>query len=200
MAGDGTFGGSNNLYKNLHHIRTELARRDVSDPLVSLNGEMVELAAGVTVDADEFRESARDALASGDYGSLRAAAGLFTGDLLPEDSYEEWAEAPREDLRLRYVEVMLALAKASDAAGNHAECIDALQSLLKVDPLNEEAHRFSSASMRIPAAGTEHCVTIKPSSTCCGMSLIRSPRMRPAPCSSRLQPRLQYTPSKQPAL
>ena len=132
----------NNLHKNLHHIRSAVANKGIESPLVSLKGEMVELAPGVQVDADEFRDKARAALAGEEVASLEQAAGIYRGELLPEDTYEEWTQAAREDARSRYVEVMLGLAKASDRHGEHSRSIEVLQALLGVDPLNEEAHRL----------------------------------------------------------
>jgi DNA-binding SARP family transcriptional activator len=130
----------NNLYKNLHHVRSVLAGRGLSAPFVALNGEMVELAPGTEVDAGEFREMAR--LTSAGAAELEAAASLYRGDLLPEDTYEPWTEAERDDLRSAYVSLMFSLARIHHETGNHASGIDAIQALLRADPANEEAHRL----------------------------------------------------------
>lgn len=144
----------NNLHKNLHHIRSALGKKGVSSPLVALNGEMVELPAGVEVDADVFRRLSREALSTGDLASFERAAAVYQGELLPEDAYEDWTESEREDLRARYIELMLGLARASDAAGNHGAAIDALQSLLRSDQLNEEAHRL--LMVQFAHSGSKH--------------------------------------------
>jgi hypothetical protein len=52
------------------------------------------------VDAEAFEEAA---------AAYRAAVDLYAGDLLPEDCYEEWAEARREGLRTTYVELLVEL-------------------------------------------------------------------------------------------
>jgi DNA-binding SARP family transcriptional activator len=133
---------ANNLHKNLHHIRTLMARRGVTAPLVNLHGEMVELAPGATLDVDEFRNLARGGLLEGDLTTLERAAALYAGDLLSEDNYEDWTAGEREALRSTYTDVMFELALSHSRANRTAECIDALQALLRSDPLNEQAHRM----------------------------------------------------------
>ena len=51
------------------------------------------------VDVDAFEEAARSARRSREPAVYRAALDLYTGELLPTDRYEEWAEEPR--LRLQ---------------------------------------------------------------------------------------------------
>ncbi|HXH22143.1 MAG TPA: AAA family ATPase [Dehalococcoidia bacterium] len=130
----------NSLHKSLHYIRSALANRGVHDALVSLRGEAVGLAPGTEVDADRFRDLARRALAAGDTALLESATASYGGDLLPEDVFEDWTAAPREELRGLVAEVLLALARARAAVGGLAAAIEALQRLLRSDPLHEEAH------------------------------------------------------------
>src|SRR5690606_31808811 len=77
-----------------------------------------------------------------DVRSLETAVALYRGDLLPEDTYEEWTEQEREELRSAYVYVLFSLARFHQENGNHAASIAAMQALLRTDPVNEEAHRF----------------------------------------------------------
>ena len=53
------------------------------------------------LDAEAFAHAARAALAGQDTAGCRAALALYSGDYLPGDAYEEWALAPREELRQR---------------------------------------------------------------------------------------------------
>ena len=91
------------------HKAAHFARRALAQPSsVVLRGETVVLLpdADTTVDAVEFEELARRALADGDAGAVRAALALYGGELLPQDRYEDWAEERRELLRLRHLELL----------------------------------------------------------------------------------------------
>lgn len=117
--------GAANLRKAAHHARQALGRQDG----VVLQGGQVLLAPGLTrsVDAHAFEQRAQAALADGDAPACRAAAALYTGDLLPGARYEPWAEAARE--RLRALQVALLR-----AAGDW-------EALAALDPTDEPAHR-----------------------------------------------------------
>lgn len=84
-------------------------------------------SADVRVDLDEFETAARRALSSGEPAACAAAVAPFGGDLLPEERYEEWAVAPREQVRRLYLDLL-------SAGRLWAELADA-------DPTDETAHR-----------------------------------------------------------
>jgi DNA-binding SARP family transcriptional activator/tetratricopeptide (TPR) repeat protein len=96
--------GGANLRKAAHHARQALTTADA----VVLRGGQVALfpSRGVETDVDRFEGLSRAALAGGDAATCAAAASAYAGDLLPEARYEEWAEATRERLRSRYVELL----------------------------------------------------------------------------------------------
>jgi ATP/maltotriose-dependent transcriptional regulator MalT/DNA-binding SARP family transcriptional activator len=101
------------------------------------------------VDAFEFDEAAAEALAHdgpGRRASLERAAGLWTGEPLPEDRYEPWSFAWRERLTERYLDVFRALVDDYEASGDHHRAILAARKLLELDPVNENAHRVLMAS------------------------------------------------------
>jgi hypothetical protein len=78
------------------HKAAHFARRAIGVPdSVVLRGDQVVLYPGgsVTVDAVQFGELARRALATGDAAAAREALALYGGELLPADRYEEWAGA-----------------------------------------------------------------------------------------------------------
>ena len=58
------------------------------------------------VDAQEFERSAEAALAAADPRAAGRAADAYGGDLLPQDLYDSWTEAPRDRLRLQYFQVL----------------------------------------------------------------------------------------------
>lgn len=114
-----------NLRKAVHY-----ARRALGGPAsIAVTGHVLALWPGAVLDCDleRFDRAADAALASGDAATCAAAAALYTGDLLPDDRYEWWAEERRAKVRTRY----LALLRA---AGDWTR-------LLEWDETDEEAHR-----------------------------------------------------------
>ncbi len=106
------------LHKAAHYARRAIGVPDA----VVLRGDQVLLCPGaaVTVDATEFEERARQALAGGaasngaghqagagaDAAAARRALALYAGELLPADRYEEWAAPRRDQLRWQYLELL----------------------------------------------------------------------------------------------
>lgn len=93
-----------NLHKAAHYARRAMGERDA----VVLDKEHVALRPGaaVAIDAERFADLATEALKAGDSDACAEAAALYTGELFPEDRYAEWAQAPRERLRLLYLDVL----------------------------------------------------------------------------------------------
>ena len=96
--------GHANLRKAAHHARQLVG---VTGAVV-LRGGRVLLLPGRSVhcDAVTFERCADAALAGGEPGACRAAAQLYTGDLLADALYETWAEAPRSRLREKYLRLL----------------------------------------------------------------------------------------------
>ena len=133
----------NNLHQALHVGRRVLAGDGRSDGLLELRDDIVMLRADgpVEVDVRHFEQLAARARASGELADLRAAAAAYTGDLLPEDRFEEWAEGPRAELRKTLCDLLTDLAETAAVDGQEAEALDALQRALAMDPLHERAVR-----------------------------------------------------------
>ena len=120
-----TSAGAANLHKAAHY-----ARRIVGDQeAIVLEKDHVALwpRASITVDAERFASAASRALQVGDPVACSEAAAIFTGELLPDDRYVEWAEKPRERLRLLHLDV---LRQAGD-----------WERVIVEDPTDEAAHR-----------------------------------------------------------
>jgi len=116
-------GGERNLHKAIH-----LARRGIGDPsAITLSSREVGLGGDVAVDVDRFEREAELALGSPGQGGCASAASLYTGELLPEDRYEEWTQPARERLCLLYLGLL--------------RCAERWGDVLEVEPLDEEAHR-----------------------------------------------------------
>jgi len=100
----------------------------------------------VAVDAETFLADALDALgrardrAPNAYDRLAAAEAAYTGDLLEEDAYEDWAIGLREELRTTYVAVVRALAELAAATGDVDATVRYSLRLLERDPYDEPAH------------------------------------------------------------
>ena len=80
------------LHKAAHYARKATGHAGT----IVLGGELVQLFpdVDVAVDAVEFELGATEAMASGDTGWPPGSVGLYRGDLLPDDLYEDWAAAP----------------------------------------------------------------------------------------------------------
>jgi len=111
------------------HKAAHYARRALGGPgTVVLAAESVTLFPHETVRVDALRvqdlaEKARD---TRDPAAADQAADAYTGDLLPDDPYEPWAQDRRERLRLTYLDTLR-------RAGRW-------QALATVDPTDEDAH------------------------------------------------------------
>ncbi len=91
------------------HKAAHFARRAMEVPnAVVLRGDTVALGpeTDISVDVVEFEDLARRALENGDAIAARTALGLYGGELLPDDRYEDWAEERREQLRLRQLDLL----------------------------------------------------------------------------------------------
>jgi predicted ATPase/DNA-binding SARP family transcriptional activator/DNA-binding CsgD family transcriptional regulator len=134
---------SNNLRYVLHGARRTLA----SDPgmgsryLASEEKSLVLCPEGnLWVDVEAFEESTLIARRSRDPAAYRVAIELYSGELLPEDRYEEWAETRRQELRSVFLSLLLELAELYEGHGEYEAGIEVLERAVFEEPTNEEAH------------------------------------------------------------
>ena len=140
---------SNNLRRVLHAARKVLDPAMGSLYLASQDESLVLCQGGqLWVDAGAFAEYAVSARRSRDPAAYRAAIELYSGELLPEDRYEEWAENRRGQLRRLYFELLVELAGLYKDRGEYRQATETLQRALSEEPTNEEAH---AALMRLYA-------------------------------------------------
>jgi predicted ATPase/DNA-binding SARP family transcriptional activator len=134
----------NNLHQALRVARNALSVSGeagqrilvLRDGVLSLcpNGEL-------WVDAEAFASAVREAtVASGLAGRL-AARELYRGELLPDDRYADWAEAPREALAQDHLTLLAQLAQLHEREGNREAATETLRELLQHDRADESAHR-----------------------------------------------------------
>src|SRR5437879_4845847 len=63
------------------------------------------------VDVEEFEQAAAKARGSGEPQAYEDALKVYTGELLPEDRYEDWAAGRRETLQALYLALLLEFAQ-----------------------------------------------------------------------------------------
>ncbi len=132
--------------RRLRNVASRLAR--AAGPLLLRNGDHLRLVEGVEVDAWAFADAARDALVALQQGAdprealdrARRAHGRYTGDLLPEDRYEDFAIEARERLVRLRLRLLDAAADAAAAAGELAAAERCLRIAVEVDPADERRY------------------------------------------------------------
>ena len=105
---------TNNLHRALHFARAalEAAPTNTTSRYLTLGGGLLSLCPDgpIWTDVEAFESAAATARHSQEPAAYRAAVELYTGDLLPEDRYEEWTQEKREELRQLYLTLLLELA------------------------------------------------------------------------------------------
>ena len=69
------------------------------------------------------------------------AEGLYQGDFLEEDLYEDWPMLQREGLRDSYLLILDRLSRRRFEEEKYATCIHLCQKILAKDDCREDAHR-----------------------------------------------------------
>ena len=87
----GPAAAANNLNQAVH-----VARRALGADVIGVRQELLVLDAAV--DADDFERAVADARRAAAPSAYRAALTLYRGELLPENRYDDWAEARRAEL------------------------------------------------------------------------------------------------------
>ena len=135
---------ANNLRVALHHARLGLERAGApSGVFLVRDGELLVLGPRnrVVVDVEMFAEESSRAWQSDDLDIAARAVDLYTGDLLPDDPYEDWAASRREGLRASYLTLLNRLAELYETKGELSQAIVDRERILQADPLDETAHR-----------------------------------------------------------
>jgi predicted ATPase/DNA-binding SARP family transcriptional activator len=134
---------TDSLHQTLHSLRGNL-KPYCSNPrrYIQFEKELVSLCPDtqIWIDVEAFEAAAKEATRSRDSESYQVALALYTGDLLLEDRYEEWAISRREELRQKYIHLLFELGKLFESREEFPPAIDAFRKILVNDPLQEEAH------------------------------------------------------------
>jgi DNA-binding SARP family transcriptional activator/ATP/maltotriose-dependent transcriptional regulator MalT len=141
-----------------NRLRTVLGRlREVAPEVVDRDGDVLVLGPEVRLDLREFQREARQALSlvAGDPGAAVALAGSaiarYRGDLLPDDPYEEWADAPREAARQSMLDLLDLCAEAAAERGDLDDARRWVQRAIEVAP--DETDRYLRAAVILDEQG-----------------------------------------------
>jgi DNA-binding SARP family transcriptional activator len=154
----------NNLRQTLHLARQVLRNAGHSDSgiFIDHNGWLCLTAEGETwVDAEAFERAAAACHQLDDTSAYKNALALYTGELLPEDRYEDWVAPRRESLRWLYLSLQTKLGMMLEAQGDIDQAIDIFHQIVAGDPTAEHAHRalmrlYASAGLRQQALQQYH--------------------------------------------
>ncbi len=133
-----------NLRKAIHQARSALdgVSRGAAR-LIEFQSDVVGLASdGLIVDTSAFLSELTAARRSGDADGYRSALAWYGGDLLPDDPYEEWADAARRELHDAYVGGLSEWCVLLEANGDIQSAIEAARTLVAAEPTREESHAF----------------------------------------------------------
>ncbi len=112
-----------------------------------------------TLDVDEFEKAVNDAASA---AALRAVVALYRGDLLPS-CYDDWILMERERLRQAFLGALERLILLLESERDHSHAIEAAQTLLRHDPLHEDAYRHL---MRLYAVTRNRADALRTYHTC----------------------------------
>jgi DNA-binding SARP family transcriptional activator len=126
-------------------LRNVVSRiRSAVGPVVERTEDLLGLASDVEVDTERFEQLAKQALAAAAEDPLAAtepasaAVELYQGPLLPDCPYDEWAVAPRERARRRYVGLLDLLAEAAALRGETDAALVLLERAAETEPYDDE--------------------------------------------------------------
>jgi DNA-binding SARP family transcriptional activator len=152
---------ANNLHKAIHVAR-HVVEPEAAVParLLYLRPTELALAPGACVwtDVGAFRSAAAAALEAEEPRLCSAALALYGGDLLPEDRYEDWTIADREELHELWVVLSLHLASLWEARGALAGALTTLWAVVQDDPLHESA---TASLMRLLARAGHRSLALR---------------------------------------
>jgi len=138
--------GHNNLHKAIHLARHALEpdlKSAADSRFIKSRGQHIQLSTSgnLYIDVDEFERVAEAAIKTEKPAACETAIGLYRGDLLKEDAYEDWVALRREQLRELYHRLLSKLAQIYESQGEAQQSIELLRRLIASDTANEQAHR-----------------------------------------------------------
>jgi predicted ATPase/DNA-binding SARP family transcriptional activator len=143
---------ANNLRRTLHEARRCLEPGTTGSQYIISQADHLFLTAPVALstDVEQFEQAALHARNSPTPETYQAAVDKYTGELLPQDRYEDWAAGRREELRQTFLSLLMEQARLRQGRGEWQAAIAACQRVVALEPSNEEAHGLL---MRLYALG-----------------------------------------------
>ena len=134
----------NNLHQAMHAARRAMSTVGVDGAAaLSMRDDLVVLGPDghVVTDLEEFQAAVDQANASRDGTALAAALGRWSGDVLPEDAFEPWAQ--RHAHRIGELRTTLVMTLVEDALVERdpATALALLTPVIAANPLHEPVHR-----------------------------------------------------------
>jgi DNA-binding SARP family transcriptional activator len=139
----------NSLNVAIHGLRRALrTAKDV--PVIVYSGGTYRLHPDVSLwlDVEEFDKLVERGRLHEDVGetdqataAYEFAAGLYRGEFLADDPYDDWAALIRERLRLAYLDTLGRLSNLHFNAGRYAASANLCQRIIEQDPCREDAYR-----------------------------------------------------------
>src|SRR5689334_9058290 len=139
----------NSLNVAIHALRRTL--RTMTDiPVIVYAGGAYRISRELRLwlDVDEFGRRVESGRRLEDAGKIDQAArdyefagGLYRGDFLADDPYEDWAALIREGLRLAHLDALGRLSNLYFNAGHYTACASLCQRIIERDRCREDAHR-----------------------------------------------------------
>ena len=135
----------NNLHHTLHVARRVLepsAPASATSRYLRLWDQRLALCpeGPLWVDVEAFEEAATAARHTLEPAAFRVAIDLYSGELLPQDRYEVWAEERRAQLRGLYLSLLMEVAGLYEERKEFGEAIEALGKVIAEDRTHEGAH------------------------------------------------------------
>jgi len=100
------------------------------------------------LDVEEFESRLESARRFEDAGEIdkairdyESAGGLYRGDFMADDPYEDWAALTRERLRQAHLDALGRLSNLYFKDGQYTACANLCQRIIETDPCREDAHR-----------------------------------------------------------
>jgi predicted ATPase/DNA-binding SARP family transcriptional activator len=175
----------NNLRVTLHFARDFLSQEgfDGAEAL-QIRGAQVLFFPDqqVWTDVEAFESATKAIRGSTDPMLYETALALYTGELLPEDRFEEWAIERRESLRGTVFELIMEMARLYERLGDLNQATRALRRVLDLEPADESTH---VALMRLYAQGGERVRALRQYQTL-RETLLRELDVEPDPETTRL--------------
>jgi DNA-binding SARP family transcriptional activator len=139
----------NSLNVAIHGLRRVLGKaKDV--PVIVYSGGTYRLHPDVRLwlDVEEFDELVERGRLHEDEGEIdqataayEFATGLYRGEFLADDPYDDWAALIRERLRLAYLDTLGRLSNLHFNVGRYAASANLCRRIIEQDPCREDAYR-----------------------------------------------------------